>query len=453
MPLDTTDYIPYLIPTCQANQMAVATFNRNQNVFNLYYVNPKSCTSKLLLTETNERYVDPQLIPYIEFTSKDFTYVSEKDGWRHLYLYSLNGLQKAQITKGENELLGYYGRDTINNLFYYRCVDDMPYRSAIFRSDAKGKSTRISQGTGTHRASFNSSFTYFIDSYSNVSTPTVHTLCKADGKPIRILQDNAGLKQLLQQTPHSEKEWLETPAADGTPLYGWIIKPSDFDEHKQYPLLLLQYSGPDNSIARDEYDFDWEYFLAQEGYIVVKVDGRGTGCRGANFRKQTYCHLGEMESADQTEVARALGTRPYIDASRIGIWGWSYGGFMTLMCMMQPTPVFKAGISVAPVTDYRYYNTAYTERFMRQPQENPDGYAFTDLTKKVENLQGNLLLVHGLADDNVHVNQSMELIDALVRAGKQFDMQLYPNRNHSILGSVYRTHLYNRWWKFLQDNL
>ncbi len=451
--LDSEDYIPVLRHTCRTNEMAVMVLNRWQNEFKMYFVNPKSTLSKLVLTERNNAYVDYENLQSVQFTSKDFTYVSEKDGFRHLYLYNLNGTLKARLTEGEQELLSYYGRDTLNGWFYYQRVDEVPYRQAICRCNAKGKSFKLSSEPGSHRAQFNSSFTYYVDNWSDVNTPNVHTLCRADGKPVRTLEDNASLRRKLAGTPHAEKSFFETPAADGTPLYGWMVRPRDFDENRQYPLLLVQYSGPDSQEAIDEYSFDWEYFLAEQGYVVACVDGRGTAARGERFRKQTYLNLGQMESADQCEVAKALGSRSYIDASRIGIWGWSYGGFITLMSLTQPTPVFKAGIAIAPVTDFRYYDSAYTERFMRRPQENPDGYESASVIAKASQLQGNLLLIHGLADDNVRTNQSMELIDALVRAGKPFDLMLYPNKNHSILGVTYRTDLYRRWWAFLQEKL
>ena len=453
LPIDSTDYIPRIIRTCQSDRMAVVTINRDQNRMEMFTVNPKANTCRTLLTETDECYVDPGDFPAIRFTSKDFTFVSGRDGHRHLYLYGLNGIQKAQVTSGDDELIEYYGRDTVSNTFYYQAVDGKPYRRAVFRTDLKGRTARLCPGEGTHSAVFNDAFTFFTDRFSSTSQPDVVTLYQRDGKALRTLQDNAPLRDLLAETPHAVKEWFETPAADGTVLYGWMVKPAGFDASKQYPLLLVQYSGPDNSLAIDRYKFDWEYFLAQEGYIVACVDGRGTGGRGEAFRKQTYLHLGETETADQCETARALGTLPYVDASRIGIWGWSYGGFISLMCMTEPTPLFKAGIAVAPVTDFRDYNSAYTERFMRRPEENPDGYDATDIIRRAGNLQGSLLLIHGLADDNVRVNQTMELTDALVRAGKQFDMQFYPNRNHSILGLPYRSHLYHRWWNFLQEKL
>lgn len=454
LPVEKEDYIPYLKATKQANQMAVMTLNRNQNLFKMYYINPKSNINKLVLTESNEAYIDPSYLPEIEFTSKDFTYISEKDGYRHLYLYRNNGTLIKQITSGTDELINYYGRDTLKNVFYYQAVDELPYQRAIFASDIKGKQTRLSgKEKGIYKATFSPDFTCFIESYSRNDMAPCYRLKQAKGKTIRVMEDNAELNEKLKAMNLPAKKFCQFKSAAGDDLYAWMLLPAKFDENKAYPLLMVQYSGPNSQEVLDEYSFDWEYFLSQEDYVVVAVDGRGTGSRGEKFRKQTYMKLGEMESADQAAVARQLGELPYIDENRMAIWGWSYGGYISLISLMHEQPVFKAAISVAPVCDWRYYNTAYTERFMRRPQENPDGYDAFSAFRLLDHFSGKLLLVHGLSDDNVHPNQSMELIDAMVRKGIQFDMQLYPNRNHSILGSVYRKHLYHRWFDFLQNNL
>lgn len=453
--LESDDYLPRLYCTRQANQLAVAVMNRLQNELKIYLVNPKSQLNKLLMSERSESYVDPSYLDAVQFTAKDFTFVSERDGYRHLYLYRLNGTLAGQITRGQDELVSYYGRDTLKNVFYWQGVDGRSWQHSVFRTDTKGKTQRLGQGGGYSSARFNSTYTCFAEDWSTADRPDLCTLRDAtNGKQIRVIEDNAALVEGLKQWPHSQKEFFQTTAADGqTPLYGWMMKPQGFDPSKKYPVLLLQYSGPDSQQALDRYKFDWEYFLTENGYAVVCVDGRGTGGRGEAFRKCTYMNLGELECADQRQVALNLSQEPWVDADRIGIWGWSYGGFVSLLALTQSTPVFKAGIAVAPVTDYRYYNTAYTERFMRRPQENAAGYDRGSALLHADRLNGRLLLVHGLADDNVHVNQSMELIDELVRAGKQFDMQLYPGRNHSILGQPYRKHLYHRWWRFLQENL
>ena len=454
LPLDKEDYIPYLKATKQANQMAIMTLNRNQNEFKLFYINPKSNINKLVLSESNEAYIDPTYLPEIEFTSKDFTYISEKDGYRHLYLYKTNGMLIKQITSGSNELLRYYGRDTINNLFYYQAVDELPYHRAVFVSDAKGKQTRLSdKEKGVYSARFNPGMKVFIENYSSATQANRQCLKQAKGKTIRMMEDNAELQAKLTDMKLPQKEFFECQSADGQKLYGWMLRPQNFDENKTYPLVMLQYSGPNSQEVLDEYSFDWEYFLSRQGYVVVAVDGRGTGSRGETFRKQTYMKLGEMESADQAAVARQLGALPYIDENRMAIWGWSFGGYISLISLMQDEAVFKAAISIAPVCDWRYYNTAYTERFMRRPQENPDGYDAFSAFSRIDKFSGNLLLIHGLSDDNVHPNQSMEIIDALVRQGIQFDMQLYPNRNHSILGTTYREHLYRKCFEFLENKL
>lgn len=455
LPLGAEDYLPRLYCPRQANQLAVAVVNRLQNELKLYMVNPKSRLSQLLLSERSESYVDPSHLDDIQFTAKDFTFVSERDGYRHLYLYRLNGTLAGQITRGQDELIAYYGRDTLKNVFYWQGVDGHPWQHSVFRTDAKGKTQRIGQGGGYSSARFNSTYTCFVEDWSTANRPDVCTLRDAaNGRQIRVVEDNAALVEAFNNLPHSEKEFFETVAADGqTVLYGWMMKPFGFDASKKYPVLLVQYSGPDSQQAIDRYKFDWEYFLTSNGYAVVCVDGRGTGGRGEAFRKCTYMNLGGMECADQQAVALSLAREPWVDAGRIGIWGWSYGGYVTLLAMTEGSQVFQAGIAVAPVTDFRYYNTAYTERFMRRPQENAAGYDRGSALLHADRLKGHLLIVHGLADDNVHVNQSMELIDELVRAGKQFDTQLYPGRNHSILGQPYRKHLYHRWWRFLQENL
>lgn len=454
LPVEKEDYIPYLKATKQANQMAVMTLNRNQNLFKMYYINPKSNINKLVLTESNEAYIDPSYLPEIEFTSKDFTYISEKDGYRHLYLYRNNGTLIKQITSGTDELIHYYGRDTLKNVFYYQAVDGLPYHRAVFASDGKGKRTRLSdKEKGIYKATFSPDFTCFIESYSRNDMAPCYRLKQAKGKTIRVMEDNAELNEKLKAMNLPAKKFCQFKSAAGDDLYAWMLLPAKFDENKAYPLLMVQYSGPNSQEVLDEYSFDWEYFLSQEDYVVVAVDGRGTGSRGEKFRKQTYMKLGEMESADQAAVARQLGELSYIDENRMAIWGWSYGGYISLISLMHEQPVFKAAISVAPVCDWRYYNTAYTERFMRRPQENPDGYDAFSVFRLLDHFSGKLLLVHGLSDDNVHPNQSMELIDAMVRKGIQFDMQLYPNRNHSILGLPYRKHLYHRWFDFLQNNL
>jgi dipeptidyl-peptidase-4 len=430
------------------------TLNREQNLFRMFTANPKSLLSRLILSESSDTYYDPSYLDDILFTDKDFTYVSERDGYRHLYLYSVNGEFIRQLTSGPNDLTNYYGRDLRKNYFYYQAVDDLPYRRSLYRVDARGRTTKLSDKDGINQAVFDKHFNYYIWTWSDRNTPPVSVLCQSDNaKVISTLEDNAALRQKLSALSLPQKEFFETPAADGQKLYGWMLKPAGFDSSLRYPLVMLQYSGPDSQDVLDLFGIGWEYYLAARGIIVVSVDGRGTGGRGEQFRKQTWLKLGQYEVQDQIAAARALGTLPYVDAARIGIWGWSYGAYISLLALTEGTQYFKAGIAVAPVTDYRYYNTAYTERFMRTPQQNKENYDKTSVLQRASSLKGELLLIHGLADDNVHANQTMELIDALVQEGKQFQMQLYPNRNHSILGLSNRKHLYTRMSDFFIQTL
>ena len=454
LPVDEETYLPRLRRTEDPDALAVMTLNRDQNLFRMYTVNPKSLLSRLILSESSDTYYDPSYLDDIQFTEKDFTYISERDGYRHLYLYTIKGALIRQLSSGPNELITYYGRDSRRDYFYYQAVDDLPYRRSLYRVDARGRTSKLSTKPGINRALFDKHFQQYVAIWSDINTPPTAVLCQAsNGREIRMLKDNAALRQKLNTLSLPQKEFFETPAADGQKLQGWMLKPADFDPSGQYPLVMLQYSGPDSQDVLDVFGIGWEYYLAARGMIVVGVDGRGTGGRGGQFRKQTWLKLGQLEVQDQIEAARALGTLPYVDAARIGIWGWSYGAYISLLAMTEDTQYFKAGIAVAPVTDYRYYNTVYTERFMRSPQQNKENYDKTSVLQRAKAFKGELLLVHGLADDNVHANQTMELIDALVQEGKQFQMQLYPNRNHSILGLSNRRHLYTRMSDFFIQSL
>lgn len=454
IPLEKDSYIPRLRWTTQADALAVMSMNRSQNEFKMYYVNPKSNLSKLVLTERSQTYYDPSYLDAIQFTERYFTFVSERDGYRHLYLYRPDGRLLKQLTSGNGELIRYYGADTLKNLFYYQSVGRLPYYYEVCRSDSKGKKHVLSVKEGVNEAVFDSQCAYALIACSTTESPAEWHLYETSSfKKLRTWEDNAALKAKLATMTLPKKEFFEIKAADGSKLYAWMMKPSHFDASKKYPLVMLQYSGPDSQNVLDRFDMGWEYALAEKGYIAFSVDCRGTGGRGEAFRKMTYGKIGKYETEDQIATARELATLPYVDASRIAIWGWSYGGYITLLSMMQPDEIFKAGIAVAPVCDYRYYDAPYTERFMRTPQENAEGYDENSPLLRAKDLKGRLLLVHGLADDNVHVHQSMELADALIQNGIQFEMQLYPNRNHSILGVSNRLHLYKRFMDFIERNL
>ncbi|MDR1456191.1 MAG: S9 family peptidase [Tannerella sp.] len=453
-PVDAESYIPRITFASQPGQLAVMTLNRHQNIFNLYFVNPKSGVFRLILKEENKCYVNADWLNRLLFTKDGFLYVSEKDGYAHIYQYSATGVEQRQVTQGNWDVTALLGIDETANTVYYESAEESPLRRSVYRVDAKGVKTRLSTRQGTNHAAFSRNFAYYVNHFSTASTPVTVTLNETrTGKTLRVLQDNAGLKEKLSRYAYAPKEFLEIRTASGFELNAWMVKPANFSESKKYPVVMFQYSGPDSQSVLDQYDFGWEQYLAANGILCVGVDGRGTGARGEAFRKCTYLRLGELESQDQAEAARALAKLPGVDGSRIAIWGWSFGGYNTLMALSTGGGVFRAGIAVAPPTDWRYYDTVYTERFMRTPNENAAGYDATSPIRLAGHLQGKLLLIHGTADDNVHFKQTLDYAEALVQAGKQFDMQIYRDRNHGISGGNTRLHLYTRMSDFLFKNL
>ncbi|MDR0538849.1 MAG: S9 family peptidase [Tannerellaceae bacterium] len=454
VPVDGESYIPRIEFTSNPEQLAVMTLNRHQSLFNMYYANPKSGVFRLILREKNEKYIDPDFLTSINFHKSGFTCVSERDGYSHIYIHTPTGIMQRQVTQGSWDVTKLYGYDEATQTVYYESAEESPLQRAVYKIDGKGKKTKLSVAAGTNTAVFSQNFAYFVNRYSNLSTPLVITVNETKtGKPLRTLVDNAALKSRLLEYSFSGKELIKIHTASDYELNAWMLKPVNFDPSKRYPVLMLQYSGPNSQQVSNSFSFDWEYYLAGNGFIVVSVDGRGTAARGEAFRKCTYLRMGEIESHDQVEAARELGKLPYIDKNRIGIWGWSFGGYNTLMALTVGKGTFKAGIAVAPPTDWRYYDSVYTERYMRTPKENAAGYDATSPIKLAANLQGKLLLIHGTADDNVHFNQSMEYAEALVQAGKQFEMQIYKDRNHGISGGNTRRHLYTRMADFILRNL
>ena len=454
IPVEADSYIPRIAFTTNSDQLAVMTLNRQQNLFNMYYVNPKSGVSRLILRDENKCYVDSEWLTSIRFYESGFTYVSEQDGYAHIYLYSPTGVLQRQVTKGNWDVTRLIGYDDATKVTYYESAEESPLRRSVYKIDQKGVKTKLSTEEGTNSANFSANYAYFVNTYSNVNSPAVVSVNETKTKKVlRVLQDNTALREKLAGVAFSPKEFFKVNTASDLELNAWMVKPVNFDESKKYPVLMVQYSGPNSQEVLDSYSFDWEYYLAQNGIIVVCVDGRGTGARGEAFRKCTYLRMGELESQDQVEAAQALGKLPYVDAKRIAIWGWSFGGYNTLMSMSVGDGTFKAGIAVAPPTDWKYYDTVYTERFMRTPGENFAGYAATSPLQKAKDLQGKLLLIHGTADDNVHFKQTMDYAEALVQAGKQFEMQFYKDRNHGIYGGNTRYHLYTRMSEFLFNNL
>lgn len=453
VPVDAESYIPRIIFTNNPDQLAVMTLNRTQNVFNMYYANPKSGVFRLILREENKAYVNSDWLFSLTFIDNGFLYVSEQDGYAHLYQYSPTGVMQRQITQGNWDVTAFLGYDAVSKAVYYQSAEESPLQRAVYTIDAKGNKTKLTGQAGTNRAFFSGNYAYFVNTWSNANTPARITVNETKSrKELRVLQDNAALVSKLAGYAYSPKEFIKVHTASDIELNAWIVKPANFDPNKKYPVLMTQYSGPNSQQVLDQYGFDWEQYLATNDIIVVSVDGRGTGARGEAFRKCTYMRMGELESRDQVEAAQALGKLPYIDASRFAIYGWSFGGYNTLMAMSTGNGTFKAGIAVAPPTDWKFYDTIYTERFMRTPQENFQGYAATSPVEKAKDLQGKLLLIHGTADDNVHFMQSMVYAEALVQAGKQFDMHFYKDRDHGISGNT-RYHLFTKMCNYLFDNL
>ncbi|MDL2277088.1 S9 family peptidase [Parabacteroides sp. OttesenSCG-928-G07] len=455
VPIDKDSYIPRIVFTNNPEQLAVMTLNRHQNVFNMYYANPKSAVFRLILREENKAYVDSDWLGSIQFYDGGFTYVSEQDGYAHIYLYSSTGTVQRQVTQGNWDVTRFIGYDEATKTVYYESAEESPLRRSVYKIDAKGVKTRLSSEEGTNSATFSANYAYYVNRYSNANTPVTIAVHDAKNQRVlRVLQDNAALKERLAQYAFAEKEFFVIETASGYELNAWMIKPVDFDASKKYPVLMTQYSGPNSQEVLDAYSFSWERYLPNNDIIVVCVDGRGTGARGEAFRKSTYLRMGELESRDQAEAAQALAAKyAFIDGKRMSIYGWSFGGYNTLMAMSTGNGTFKAGIAVAPPTDWKFYDTIYTERFMRTPNENFNGYAATSPLEKARDLQGKLLLIHGTADDNVHFMQSLVYAEALVQAGKQFDMHIYKDRNHGISGGNTRYHLYTKMCNFLLDNL
>lgn len=453
VPLDADGYIPRIRFTKDPDKLAVMTLNRHQNRFELYFANPRSTVAKLALRDESDTYIAESVFDNIVFYPDNFSFVSEKSGYSHLYWYSMGGNLLRQVTSGTYEVKEFIGYDDTEGSFYFSSNEESPLRTAIYKIDRKGKKSKLSTQTGTNSAQFSTSLKYFLNRYSSVDTPTLITLNDNTGKTLATLVDNQALKQEIALYDMPRKEFFSFQTSEGVTLNGWMMKPTDFSAGRKYPVLMYQYSGPGSQQVVDRFGISWETYMASQGYIVVCVDGRGTGGRGAEFTKCTYLNLGIKEAKDQVETALYLGSQPYVDKNRIGIWGWSFGGYMTLMSMSEGRPVFKAGAAVAAVTDWNYYDTVYGERFMRTPKENAEGYKATSAFDRADKLHGNLLLVHGMADDNVHFQNCAEYAEHLVQLGKQFDMQVYTNRNHSIYGGNTRLHLYTRLTNFFKKNL
>ena len=460
LPIDSDGYVPRIQFTSDPEKLAILTLNRHQNRLDLYMANPRSTVCEVIIRDESEQYIKEQTYSDIKFYPEHIVMMSERDGYNHLYLYTIGGNLVKQITKGEFEVKDFLGWNQNANEFYYTSNEESPLRTAVYKKDGKGKKTKLSTRVGTNSALFSTNMMYYINTFSNIHTPTLITLNNNKGKELVTLLDNKRLKEQAAGLNLPQKEFFTFTTSQGVELNGWMMKPANFDPNKKYPVIMHQYSGPGSQQVLDRWGIGsfgdggmFEAYMCDKGYIMVCVDGRGTGGRGAAFEKCTYLSIGVKEAADQAEAARYLGTLSYIDGNRIGIWGWSYGGYNTLMSMSEGSGAFKAGVAIAAPTDWRFYDTVYTERFMRTPKENGEGYNASSAINRVDQLQGKLLLIHGSADDNVHFQNFMEYNEALIQADKYFETQIYTNRNHGISGGNTRNHLMNRVAGFFLNNL
>lgn len=446
VPLDADGYMPRIKATDDASKVVVYTMNRHQDELCLYSVNPRSTVAQLIVKEHVEKYVKEEAMEAVTFIGNNVLLPSDRSGFMKLYIYSMNG-QLHRTIGGDYDITAVYGYDAKTGDVYYQAADLGPSDRQVYVAHKNGKTVRLSDKKGWNTALFSGDYQYFVNTWSDYNTPYVVTTRDNNGRVISTLQDNADLKAKVAESGFAKREPFSFTTSEGVQLNGWILKPLNFDASKRYPVIMHQYSGPGSQQVTDSWSAGsmgqggaFDSYLAQQGFIVVSVDGRGTGGRGADFEKCTYLKIGDLESKDQVEAALYLGSLPFVDKDRIGIWGWSYGGFNTLMSMSEGRGVFRAGVAIAPPTSWRFYDSIYTERYMRTPKENPDGYDVNPIVR-AQKLHGALLLCHGTADDNVHPQNSYEYAEALVQADKDFRELYYTNRNHSIYGGNTRNHL------------
>ena len=450
-------YIARLKWTSDPNILSTQVLNRHQNQLDLLFIDSNSAAAKIVHSEKDKAYVDVHdNLTFLKDNS--FVWTSEKDGYNHIYLLDKNGKLKNQVTTGNWDVTSFYGFDEKNSKIFYQSVESGSINRDIYAIGLDGKNkTRLTQESGTSAATFSPNYEFFINKFSNAITPPRFTLNESKaGKLVKEILNNNELSAKTATFNLPAKEFSEMKTIGGQTLNCWTIKPINFDPNKKYPVLMYQYSGPGSQQVNNEWTDTndlWYFMLAQQGYVVVCVDGRGTGYKGAAFKKVTQMQLGKLEVEDQIDAAKTLATLPYIDKNRIGIWGWSYGGFMASNCLLKGADVFKMAIAVAPVTNWRFYDSIYTERYLTTPQENPSGYDDNSPINHVAKLKGNFLLIHGSGDDNVHVQNSMQMISALIQANKQFDSEIYPDNNHGIYGGYTRIQLYNKMTTFIKEKL
>ena len=459
-PLDADGYIPRIVMTSDPTKVAVFTMNRHQDDMRIYMANPLTTLSKLVVQDKVDKYVKQESMCAVTFTDQHILVPSERDGYNHIFIYTLNGQLKRQVVKRQFEVTDIYGMDDKTGDVFYAANELGPQDKQVYVSHANGKTERLTSKEGQNNATFSSGFRYFINIWSDLNNPPVYTLNDSRGRILHTMIDNKALKEKYQSYGLGTKELFSFTTSEGVKLNGWMVKPADFSPSKRYPVIMFQYGGPGSQQVLNYWNIGaagqgaiLEQYMAQQGYIVACVDNRGTGGRGAEFEKCTYLRLGEKEAFDQVEAALWLGQQPYVDKDRIGMWGWSYGGWNTLMSMSEGRPVFCAGVAVAAPTCWRYYDSVYTERYMRTPKENKSGYDEVNPIARAAKLHGALLICHGLADDNVHFQNTAEYTEALIQADKDFKENIYVNRNHGISGGNTRNHLYRQIIQWFDEKL
>jgi dipeptidyl-peptidase 4 len=452
---ETDIYIPRIKFSNDPGILCIQRLNRLQNKLEYLFTDVVRGNSTVVLTDESKTYVD--ISDDLTFVSnKGFIITSEADDYNHIYFYDLKGRLIKQLTKGEWDVMEFKGYDPSKNVVYYLSSERGAINRDVYSVKLDGKDKkRLTGQAGNNNFQFAQGYKYYVSSWSNATTPPVWELHSIDGKLVKVLEDNPALRNKIKGYRLAPKRFMEFKNSEGTSLNGYMIRPVDFDSTKKYPVYMYAYNGPGSNLVNNTWsssEYFWHQLLAQEGYIVVCVDGRGTMGRGRAFKHSTYLQLGKLETLDQIDVAKYLGSLPYVDRARIGFMGWSYGGYMAALMITKGADVIKAAIAVAPVTNWKYYDNIYTERFLRKPQDNKSGYEDNSPVNFVKNIKGRLLLIHGTADDNVHMQNSMEFANALVRNNIPFDMMLYPNKSHGISGGLTRLHIYSKMLKFVKEN-
>ncbi len=451
------EYFPRIAWSKDSKKLVIFKMNRHQNELELLATDAKTGNVKTILKETSKYYIEIHDNLTLLKDGNHFLWTSEKDGYNHIYLYDMAGNLKTQLTKGKYDVTSFYGYDEKHKQVFYQAAEKSPLDREVYSVGIDGKNKKaIAAAPGTNRAQFSKTFDYYIIDHSTANEPSTYTVYNREGEVVRLIEENRGIRNFQKEYNAQTVEFFNFKTSENVKLNGYMIKPPQFNARKQYPVLMFVYGGPSSQTVLNSFknrNYWWFQLLAQKGYVVVSVDNRGTGARGEEFRKMTYLQLGKYETIDQIEAAKYLANLPYIDKNRIGIFGWSYGGYMSSLCLFKGADVFKSAIAVAPVTNWKWYDSIYTERYMRTEKENPDGYKNNSPVYFANLLKGNYLLVHGLGDDNVHPQHSIEMINALVEADKQFDTMLYTNKNHGLSGGNARHHLYTKMTKFILEKL